>query len=394
MDPEKKSLNFIFPTKYVIPKSLKFSHWPSKFLTQPPPPSSSTIFHRKRYLHCHFHRGRHFGGNGEVCWERNWARDFFKDVFLYHEKTIGKLASNQNKQTNKNRPDYMMSISISYIQYDSYDHFWVSFCCTASPGETKKNETSPWLLPWSQIWSRKRDETHDRLMAQDSTSSWWFSKGSFLRVKRSHSLDIQGHLLRFDNLGPKNIPKTPNLRRYPWMSRDSFFFFAIYPHFLIGKSSGSIHSSQISPACELFGAWGCPTWVPDPKRILNSTNPEVQPEIQKSNPPGHPVSLTQGNCTWCLEVSPLIYRDFGTGSWWEPPGARPKYGFFIVSSNLHLPDFVAYLPSLPVGKSVQSSQEINIYHIYISWFFMCMKKHTKPKQETLTESVEVQVSNI
>ncbi len=32
MDPEKKSLNFIFPTKYVIPKSLKFSHWPSKNL--------------------------------------------------------------------------------------------------------------------------------------------------------------------------------------------------------------------------------------------------------------------------------------------------------------------------------------------------------------------------
>ena len=30
MDPEKKSLHFIFPTKYVIPKSLKFSHWPSK----------------------------------------------------------------------------------------------------------------------------------------------------------------------------------------------------------------------------------------------------------------------------------------------------------------------------------------------------------------------------
>ena len=26
MDPEKKSLNFIFPTKYVIPKSLK--GWP------------------------------------------------------------------------------------------------------------------------------------------------------------------------------------------------------------------------------------------------------------------------------------------------------------------------------------------------------------------------------
>ena len=27
---KKKSLNFIFPTKYVIPKSLKFSLWPSK----------------------------------------------------------------------------------------------------------------------------------------------------------------------------------------------------------------------------------------------------------------------------------------------------------------------------------------------------------------------------
>ena len=27
-----KSLNFIFPTKYVIPKSLKFSHWPSKLI--------------------------------------------------------------------------------------------------------------------------------------------------------------------------------------------------------------------------------------------------------------------------------------------------------------------------------------------------------------------------
>ena len=27
---KKNSLNFIFPTKYVIPKSLKFSHWPSK----------------------------------------------------------------------------------------------------------------------------------------------------------------------------------------------------------------------------------------------------------------------------------------------------------------------------------------------------------------------------
>ena len=27
MDPEINSLNFIFPTKHVIPESLKFSHW-------------------------------------------------------------------------------------------------------------------------------------------------------------------------------------------------------------------------------------------------------------------------------------------------------------------------------------------------------------------------------
>ena len=30
MDPEKNSFNFIFPTKYVIPKSLKFGHWLSE----------------------------------------------------------------------------------------------------------------------------------------------------------------------------------------------------------------------------------------------------------------------------------------------------------------------------------------------------------------------------
>ena len=33
MDPEKKSLNFIFPTQYVIPKSLKFGHWLSEETT-------------------------------------------------------------------------------------------------------------------------------------------------------------------------------------------------------------------------------------------------------------------------------------------------------------------------------------------------------------------------
>ena len=34
MDPEKKSLNFIFPTNYVIPKSLKFGHWLSKKISR------------------------------------------------------------------------------------------------------------------------------------------------------------------------------------------------------------------------------------------------------------------------------------------------------------------------------------------------------------------------
>ena len=33
MEPWNKSLNFVFPTKYVIPKKFKpFSHWPSKYL--------------------------------------------------------------------------------------------------------------------------------------------------------------------------------------------------------------------------------------------------------------------------------------------------------------------------------------------------------------------------
>ena len=30
MDHQNKSLNFIFPTKHVIPESLKFSHWLSE----------------------------------------------------------------------------------------------------------------------------------------------------------------------------------------------------------------------------------------------------------------------------------------------------------------------------------------------------------------------------
>ena len=36
-----------------------------------------------------------------------------------------------------------------------------------------------------------------------------------------HTLDIQGHLLRYLDL--KNIPETPNLRRYDRMSRDTVF---------------------------------------------------------------------------------------------------------------------------------------------------------------------------
>ena len=48
MDPEKKSLNSIFPTKYVIPKSLKFSHWPSKLMTR-----VYTIFSKLPFGPCH-----------------------------------------------------------------------------------------------------------------------------------------------------------------------------------------------------------------------------------------------------------------------------------------------------------------------------------------------------
>ena len=52
MDPEKKSLNSIFPTKYVIPKSLKFSHWPSKYN-----PLYQTT--NQGFVHCLADRGDH-----------------------------------------------------------------------------------------------------------------------------------------------------------------------------------------------------------------------------------------------------------------------------------------------------------------------------------------------
>ena len=48
MDPEKKSLNFIFPTKYVIPKSLKFSHGPSK--NQIAPKASKFLYGLESFL--------------------------------------------------------------------------------------------------------------------------------------------------------------------------------------------------------------------------------------------------------------------------------------------------------------------------------------------------------
>ena len=33
MEPEIKNMNLIFRTKYVIPKSLMFNHWPSQLMT-------------------------------------------------------------------------------------------------------------------------------------------------------------------------------------------------------------------------------------------------------------------------------------------------------------------------------------------------------------------------
>ena len=52
MDPGKKSLNFIFPTKYVVPKSLKFSHWLSEFWGIPnfSPPLVLKLFAREAQL--------------------------------------------------------------------------------------------------------------------------------------------------------------------------------------------------------------------------------------------------------------------------------------------------------------------------------------------------------
>ncbi len=41
MDPENKSSNFIFPTQYVIPKSLKFGHW----LSENPPVTTVAKIH-------------------------------------------------------------------------------------------------------------------------------------------------------------------------------------------------------------------------------------------------------------------------------------------------------------------------------------------------------------
>ena len=56
-----------------------------------------------------------------------------------------------------------------------------------------------------------------------------------------YSLDIQGHLLK-RYLDPRNIPKTPNLRRYDWMSRARVVFFLMKPQ---GLSKKIRHPSQI-----------------------------------------------------------------------------------------------------------------------------------------------------
>ena len=45
MDPEDKSENFFFPTKHVIPESLKFSHWLSEYIYIYKYISQMVVFH-------------------------------------------------------------------------------------------------------------------------------------------------------------------------------------------------------------------------------------------------------------------------------------------------------------------------------------------------------------
>ena len=74
MEPWNKSLNFILPTKYVIPKKLRFSHWPSKI----PRPSQTSQFSQAPHSVSPWRRlWRHPGTGGpENCthWRGNEAR--------------------------------------------------------------------------------------------------------------------------------------------------------------------------------------------------------------------------------------------------------------------------------------------------------------------------------
>ena len=69
---KKKSLNFIFPTKYVIPKSLNFSHWLSKNIfhdSTTSPPQKNTHTHTNNLAHRHMdvskNKGEHPKMDGE-----------------------------------------------------------------------------------------------------------------------------------------------------------------------------------------------------------------------------------------------------------------------------------------------------------------------------------------
>ena len=89
MDPEKKSLNFIFPTKYVIPKSLKFSHWPSKFINSlvmlkpKTPRNSSTHFTHMVGIVC-----------GHLVIFLNWCR-LFCTRYIFHSTSLDDPASHR-----------------------------------------------------------------------------------------------------------------------------------------------------------------------------------------------------------------------------------------------------------------------------------------------------------
>ena len=86
MDPEKKKFErLILPTKYVIPKSLKFNHWPSKSLIPKPgfsflcidPPFGCQISGPKRYVFDGYIKG---SKNSDAT--GGFRQVVFVDVFL------------------------------------------------------------------------------------------------------------------------------------------------------------------------------------------------------------------------------------------------------------------------------------------------------------------------